>query len=128
MAKHVLKLEDDYDFILVGISCHLKDYRLGWALNKQLDIELIKREKDLEIFDRKEGKVERFAMSEYIDEETETIYSLVANRCADGYLVPEHRQADYFLIIREGFHLDEEELASCIKGIDFVLTAFTVNI
>lgn len=128
MAKHILKLEYDYDFILVGISCHLKDYRLSWAINKQLNIELVKSEKELEIFDRKEGKTERFSMLEYQDPETETQYILIANRCAEGYLVPEYRQADYFLIVREGFHLNEDELTERIREIDFVLTAFTVNI
>ena len=128
MAKHVLKLDFDYDFALIGISCHLKDYRLSWAINKILGIDLQKGDQDLEIYDKKNGKREYFAISEFFDEDEEAMYYLISNRCPDGYLVPEHREADFFLMIRDGSHTDAEQIADRIRSIDFVLTCFTVNI
>ncbi|MCB0381697.1 MAG: IPExxxVDY family protein, partial [Flavobacteriales bacterium] len=48
MSKIILSLEEDYDFALLGISCHTKDYRLCWELNKVLNFDLV-RSTDLEI-------------------------------------------------------------------------------
>ena len=36
MKKKHLQFEIELDFSLVGISCHLKDYRFVWLLNKAL--------------------------------------------------------------------------------------------
>lgn len=128
MAKHVLKLELDYDFLLIGISCHLKDYRLCWALNKALGINLNKANKRVEIYNKKAGQHERFTMFDYLEEESEIVYNLISNRSADGYLLPEYKEADYFLQIKEAPHTDADDVAKRIRSIDFVLTAFTVNI
>ena len=34
MKKQLLQFEIELDFALIGISCHLKDYRFVWFLNK----------------------------------------------------------------------------------------------
>ena len=46
MAKLVLDWKDEQEdsFTLIGISCHQKDYRLCWELNKILELELQKEE------------------------------------------------------------------------------------
>ena len=52
MKKHLLEIEYDYDFVLIGISSHEKDYRVCWALNNKLGLELVKTE-PFEIKDKK---------------------------------------------------------------------------
>ena len=46
MAKKFIKLTDDakFDFVLIGIVCNHRDYRLGMAINKKLDINLSKQD------------------------------------------------------------------------------------
>lgn len=33
MSRIRLEIEDSFDFRVIGVSCHEKDYRLVWALN-----------------------------------------------------------------------------------------------
>ena len=33
--KYTLLEEYDYDFTLIGISCHAKDYRICWSINQR---------------------------------------------------------------------------------------------
>lgn len=39
---HKLKFELENDSYLIGIASHENDYRLSWALNKNLDLKLVK--------------------------------------------------------------------------------------
>jgi len=43
LGKHTLKIEYDFDFVLIGISSHEKDYRICWALNNVLGLDLTKK-------------------------------------------------------------------------------------
>ena len=47
--KHLLEEEYEYDFKLLGICCHEKDYRLCWAVNSTLDLNLSKSNKGIEL-------------------------------------------------------------------------------
>ena len=42
MAKQLLRIELDTSFSLFGISCHLKDYKFAWTINKSLSAEFKK--------------------------------------------------------------------------------------
>ena len=42
--KHFLENDFEYTFQLIGISCHEKDYRLCWAINQKLALNLKKTE------------------------------------------------------------------------------------
>ena len=42
MAKQLLRIDLDTSFHLYGISCHLKDYRFAWTVNKSLGVEFKK--------------------------------------------------------------------------------------
>ena len=42
MAKQLLRIELDTSFYLFGVSCHLKDFRFAWTINKSLSIDFKK--------------------------------------------------------------------------------------
>ena len=52
MSKFTLNIEEDYDFSLIGISCHAKDYKLCFEFNKLLEVDFIRTE-DLDIDSKK---------------------------------------------------------------------------
>ena len=60
MSKFVLEIEEDYEFNLIGLSCHSKDYRICRELNRKLKIDLI-RTKDYSV-DKKS-----FSFYQYFD-------------------------------------------------------------
>lgn len=128
MTKYQLEVEYDYDQILIGISCHAKDYRLCWALNQALGFRLEKEDKDIEIIHRARGQASLHSVYLYYHEENHTEYCLVLNKGTAGLLVPEQKQADYFLMIKNSFDDDIAELIATIRQIEFVLTAYEVKV
>ncbi len=123
MAKLVLDWKDEQEdaFALIGISCHQKDYRLCWELNKTLEIEL-QKEEDIP------GPNEDISFSRYYYNQEDLLqeFYLLTNKIGKNYLATELKQADYILQVY-GLHSEYEtdDLVQKIIGIDGVLTAFT---
>ncbi len=127
MSKFTLEVDYDFDFILIGISCHEKDYRISWAIREKLGIDLCRGE-DIVISSKKGSKSDAYAVFEQISEENESGIFLVSNRSGSSLLVPEHRSADYFIIARGGYDEEnKEEMLLGLRGISFVLTAFAID-
>jgi len=57
MSRTILKFdsEEAYDFLLIGIVCHQKDYKLCHELNRRLSLELARQE-DYELLTPKHVK------------------------------------------------------------------------
>lgn len=126
--KYSLDEEYDFDFFLLGISCHEKDYRMCWALNHALKIALSKEENDIEVIIKKTNRCSLHAMFTYFEEETEVEFRLIANRSTLGVLVPEKAQADYLLMVSDNSESSIEEIRQEVNRIPFVLTSFVVDV
>lgn len=126
MSKFTLNIEDDYDFSLIGVSCHAKDYRLCFELNKAFEIDLIRAE-DLDI-DSKKTKA-NYALFEYLDEENFLDYYLISNRSKNGFLIPENKSIDFFILLK-GASNDGivENMINKISKIDLVLTSYQIDV
>ena len=126
MAKLTLEIDYEYDFHLIGIACHVPDYRLAWAVNKALGIELTK-EKDLDLkVDKK--NLGYFSFYRFDQEELERTYHLIGNRSSVGYFIPEQKQMDYFL--QYWGNASEQKFKrwqKAIREIPFVLTAIEID-
>lgn len=88
----------DFDFIVIGIFCAYRDYRLCFELNRVLNFNLV-RQDDLEVRLEKRGSHGTFAWFFQLNDDEEEIY-MVANKGTNGFLIPELRQTDYFLVIK----------------------------
>lgn len=126
MAKLTLEIEEDYDFELVGICSHAKDYRLSWELNKKLEFDLVKDE-NLELTVK--GEKQNYSFFSFIDDENLIEYYLINNRSENGILIPEEKRSDYFLLIRgvlrEGQIEDHIREIATIKN---VLTTYKIEV
>lgn len=120
-----LGFEYDYDFQLIGLYCHFKDYRLAWAINKQFEFDLVKQAPYS--IEQEEGKQE-FSHFTYSIEHQELFYCLLSNRSDNGLLIPERKDIDYFMII-DGIHerSRKKEFISQLSGLKEVLSAVEVN-
>ncbi len=126
MAKLTLEVEEDYDFELVGICSHVKDYRLSWEINKALEFDL---EKDDNYEINVKGDRQSYSFFSFIDDENLVEFYLINNRCSNGILIPEEKKSDYFLMIRgvlRGGH--KEELIEKISNIKNVLTTYEIEV
>lgn len=109
LNKFTLKYELDLDFILIAITCPLKDYRLTHFINKFTKIELAK-ECDYDLSMEKKSENLYFSMYHFRPDGFEVDFYLFSNRGLDGgFLIPELRTSDYLMVIK-GFIDDEDRL------------------
>lgn len=126
MVKLTLEIEEEYDFELIGICSHAKDYRLSWELNQQLDFDLEKDE-NLELSIK--GDKQSHSFFSFIDEENLIEYYLINNRSESGFLIPEEKKSDYFLLIRGVLREGRvEEIVRETAMIKNVLTTYSINV
>jgi len=117
MKKQQLRVEIELDFTLIGVSCHIKDYRFVWLLNKTLKSNFFKTKQfyfnDNECF---------FPQFEY-PMELSTAY-IFPNRSTTGYLVKTKPQVDYWLKIEDSHNEQTQKWKEEIKTIPHVLVAY----
>jgi len=119
MAKRILieTRSEPALFTLFGISCHLKDYRLTFLLNKKLDLEFMKME-------------DFTSYSFYFcrDDDHFNAYFLLGNRGQDTILFPGLKQTDFILLVEGPFKKNQKDkLLENIRNIPNVLTAFEIR-
>ncbi len=125
--SHKLTFEDDFRFILIGISSHENDYRICWALNNTLGMSL-KRSENLTIYNHRLSRNQVFSMYQYADQETLYHYHLISNRCDNGFLLEEMSNIDYILKISGDTGKNfSAQLVHKLKKNDVITTAFEIN-
>lgn len=137
MAKHVLHTsDDDLDFVLLGIVCSESQYRVCSLVNDALNIQLFLS--DQVPFNLKDGKLFRFSLFRFPDDELGLEYFFVPNTSnfedpnAFGFvneglfsgheidervmLIKELPKTDYFLIIKgEDLHNYQFKIMDALK-------------
>ena len=125
MAKHILKTDNkvSYDFMLFGIICQSRDYKLCFEINRAMNLSL-ERAEDFEVKFSKgknEIKTARFEYKDGFGSE----YFILANKTATGLLIPEHKSVDYFLLVKESTPLhDTAHIEKQLRSIPVVLGAY----
>ncbi len=130
MSKNRLVIQPDYDFVLLGIIYHARDYKLAWELNKTLGIHLVKQE-DIRLDLLREGQI---TIPNYLFESGLVQCRLIRNKSINQtdnkvtFLLPELQNFDFLLIIKGKLGVDIE-IISKIKGIPLVnfVNRFEVN-
>ena len=106
--QFVLEGPEEFDFKVFAINSHAKEYRLCWNINKQLKMDFAKKE------DYKIQENLYFSRYNYICEQG-TEHNIFRNQSKNGYLIPEHKNINYFLVADKG--LDNEELVKKLNNV-----------
>jgi len=128
MSALKIKIDEDFgkEYSLIGISCHLKDYRLIYSINKALNCDL-KKYDDLIIYPVKGKKENSFSFYSFSEDFIE--YYIISNRNPDGLLISEQKQIDYIFVLRGQIDKKKEKsILGSIRKIPSVLTAFEISI
>ncbi|WP_461450239.1 IPExxxVDY family protein [Mucilaginibacter sp.] len=115
MNRKILKFEIDLDFVLIAVTTPLKDYRICYLINKYLNFNLAKTD-DLKVEIHPNTEAVFFSMYTYHWEDSDTDFFFIANKGSDGYLIPEMRKTDYFLMIKN--YIDEDELDNLVSSLN----------
>ncbi|HEX3009770.1 MAG TPA: IPExxxVDY family protein [Bacteroidales bacterium] len=118
----------DSDFYLIGIASHENDYRLAWAINATLNINLTKGP-DVIIFHEKYKQ--EINLSYFHQEFAEQGFSvkLVANRGDNFILLDEFRNIDYlFKIEGESAAKRQPDILKNLKSIEIIMGVYPLDI
>jgi hypothetical protein len=106
-----------YDYLVVGISSQLNDYRLGYNLNQSLGIDL-KRLEDLPAYFEKEKKIRQFPLFTDNNNENFKVCFLIGCINQGIRLFPQLKYFEYlFLYENPSPDWSEERVLSAIRKI-----------
>jgi len=86
-----------------------------YKINKQLGTDFSKIT-DLEMVFSNDDELFYFSRYLFITPDSETEFYVLANKGTEGFLVPEMKKADYFLLIRN--YIDRDDLKGIISGLN----------
>lgn len=125
---HKLAIQIENDYSLIGIASHENDYRLSWAINQSLGLDLKKCD-DLVINHPKHKINIDYSLYNFDDEDKYLTYDLISNKSEKGFLISEMKNIDFVLRISGSPDQDLlNDLVSNIKKIDIVITAFLIDV
>ncbi|NOQ23996.1 MAG: IPExxxVDY family protein [Bacteroidales bacterium] len=124
---HKLAIEIENDYSLIGIASHENDYRLSWAINKSLGLDL-KKSEDLTLDHPKHKITINYSLYIFDDENNFISYNLISNKSEKGFLLPEMKNIDF--VLRVSGSPDQDlinDLVFRLKKIEIVITAFPIS-
>ncbi len=130
MKKVKLQIEHTYDFEVLGLVSPVKDYKMAWLINRQLDLDLIKWE-DLEIEFLSDPQLK---ISQYFLSLPHGFVQLLKNKAINSqnqvsYLIPELKTMDYFLLVQDQtFQISINTFANKLAEIPFIQNVMKLDI
>jgi len=102
MKKAKLQIEPAFDFELLGIVSPIREYRMAWLVNQELELNLVKVD-DLELEFLNSEKLE---IAQYFLSLPHGFIQLLKNKALNStqqlaYLIPELKNLDYFLLVQD---------------------------
>ena len=102
MKKAKLQIEPTFDFELLGIVSPIREYRMAWLVNQELELNLVKAD-DLELEFLNSEKLE---IAQYFLSLPHGFIQLLKNKALNSsqqlaYLIPELKNLDYFLLVQD---------------------------
>ena len=116
MSIKRLKFENDTDAFVLAISCHQKSIKLAWEISRALDCDLqATNAYDNTIYFIQD--IKNHSYFKWIDPTERFTIHLISNQSEDSFLVPSHKQIDFFFVVT-GFYaeLDFEDGTKRIKA------------
>ena len=119
--------EKSRDYILIGIACHVKEYKFCWLLNSHLGLNL-GRISDYEYMQGGKNETKNILPVFFYEEPNrQEQYFLVGNHGNNGNLIPRN-ETGYLLFIKDFLSREGATvLIEKIKKINQVMTAFSIK-
>lgn len=147
MQRHQLGSIMEDEFTLIAIHSNIEDYKLAFLINKHLNIQLKRKENDLDFF-KKEGHI-TFSVFEFENSNSEDVLYLISNTCKTitekitsagslfessseeivHYLIPEFKKTEFILkIIADESEKYQKNLITQLNNIPYIITAYKIDL
>ncbi|UZD24011.1 IPExxxVDY family protein [Algoriphagus halophytocola] len=130
MKKTKLLVEHTYDFELLGLVSPVKDYKMAWLINRDLQLDLVQWE-DLEL---EFMTAPTLKISQYFLSLPHGFVQLLKNKALNStnqvaYLVPELKSMDYFLLLQdETFQISINTFANQLAKNPFIQNVMKLDV
>lgn len=123
VKKLKLELDEVTEFPILGISTGLGDHRFAWLLNKHMNLRF---HKSFEFFaiPNKNKEIKSYEYYIHENEEDQSKYLLVKNKQNASVLFSQSEKLDFFLIMREDYINEPEDLIMKLRKINGVIAVF----
>lgn len=126
-----LKVDFDYDFHMFGLIASVKDYKLAWHLNNELNLHLCRSEElQFEFLDKS-----KIYISNFIFEKEYSSFRLLKNRAIESvssskpYLLPELKEYDYLVQVKdEAEEWDPDLIFTLLKSVPVVQYVIKIDL
>jgi len=116
--RYILEYEPKLDFSVLAINSHAKAYKLCWNINKTLNV-CFEKLKD-QMVNTKTNFSRYFGVTEEGVE-----YNILSNRSKTGYLIPDQKSINYFLITKNrNWRAEKRQIINKLRQNKEVLLVF----
>jgi hypothetical protein len=121
-THYTLESTNEIDFSVLAINSHAKAYKLCWNINKTLELDFEKTDSQ-KISDKL-----FFSRYHHITKEGYE-YDILTNRSKEGYLMPEYKSVNYFLILNnQNQRRSTDLIIEKLKHTKEVLMVFEIDV
>ena len=121
-TRFTLECAEEFDFTVLAINSHIKAYKLCWNINRLMQLNFKKKN------DHNIQHDLWFSRYTYISDE-EVEYDLLSNRSKKGYLVPNQKSINFFLVVKSDYWLqDKIRFMNELRSTPDVLLAFELDL
>lgn len=126
----VKKLSSNIDyaaeFSFIGISSHLKDYRLSFFINQELGLKLCKIDDFVQ--EDEANNSYTYPLFYFCCPDTNNNYCLISNHHSEKKLIQAYKQFDYFLLVQNNLSaIKKRDMISKLKKIPNLLAAYEME-
>lgn len=128
VKKIKLEIDEEIEFPILGLSTALADYRLAWELNSKLNLSFRKLDGStfFSIPDKNKKDID-YEYYSYVNEEEMSKFFLVKNKQRGSTLFNDREKLDFFLVLRDNFIYEIEDLISDLRKIEGVIAVFSFS-
>ncbi len=124
--KITLNIDNKSNYLMIGISSHLKDYRISFFLNRVLGFNF--RRIDDFTYSARGNETLSYPVFVYHDPDLRAHFCLMSNHHPEKKLIPALKQTDYFIFTNDPINDNNvQDLVRQIKSTPNVLTAYKID-
>ncbi len=124
IKKHIIEVETDYEYEMIGICSHHSDYRIVWEINDKLELQFFKNPDLFKVWNSKGVVQSEHPYYIFKDIENNITFYLISNKQNNEYLIQEKKQIDFFIFLMNNQVYPISQLINKLKDLTTIIAAY----